>query len=171
MPVKSDTVQKAHVSRRSVVQTSLLLPVGLIGGSALLAGCGISIGGDAGTGEDPDKLIKDAVGNELALIQAIGAANYTGNTELSKRFQHLIDIHTAHAKALDPNAALSAATSTTVKISPTTALSRVRAAQRTAMTNQKSLALQAAAGDLAFTLSIICASEAQCSAQLAGMSA
>lgn len=164
-------VPEKSVTRRSIMQTSLLLPVGLVSGASLLAGCGIALGGDAGTGEDPDKLIKDAVGNELALIQAIGAANYAGNAALSKQFQHLIEIHTAHAKALDPNASLGSVPSATTKLSPATALSRVRAAQRTAMTNQKNLALQAATGELAFKLSIICASEAQCSAHLAKVQA
>lgn len=170
-PSEPGSEQLAQVTRRNVVKTSLLLPIGLVGGSVLLAGCGVSLGSDTGTGEDPDKLIKDAVGNELALIQAIGAANYSGNTRLTTQFNRLIEIHTAHAQALDANVVLGADTSTTVKLSPATALSRVRIAQRTEMANQKALALQAAASDLAFTLSIICASEAQCSAQLARMSA
>ncbi len=159
------------MTRRSIVKSSLLLPAGLVGGSALLAACGISLGNEAGTGEDPNKLIKDAVGNELALIQAIGAANFAGNAALSQQFKQLIAIHTEHAKALDPSAELGPVPSATSKLAPATALSRVQAAQRTAMTNQKALALQAGTGELAFKLAIICASEAQCSAQLAKVKA
>lgn len=158
---------KSPVSRRRVLSASLLLPVGLIGGSSLVASCGVLTGDAADTGEDPDKLLKEAVGNEIALIQAIGAANYSGNKALAKELNALTAIHTEHALALDANAVVGATPSAATKISPTSALSKVRAAQRNAMKRQKALALQAGGEDLAFKLAIISASEAQCSAHVA----
>ena len=153
------------------MKASLLLPAGLVGGSTLVAGCGVLTGGDTGLTEDPDKLLKEAVGNEIALIQAIGAAKYSGNAGLTKELQQLIAIHTEHALALDPQASIGTPPTAAAKISAAAALSKVQAAQRSTTQKQKSLALRAGDEDLAFKLAIISASEAQCSAHLAGIPA
>lgn len=165
---QSELSQSKKFSRRSLLQSSLLLPAGLVGSSSLLAACGILTSGNSGTANkrDSDYLINQAVGNELALIQAIGAANYPGNTALEKEFNALIQIHTEHALALNPKAQIGPQLRSVPKQSPTQALSKVRAAQRQATHKQKALALQAEAEELAFQLAIICASEAECTAQV-----
>lgn len=158
------------MSRRGLVQASVLLPVGLVASSGLLAGCGVLTSGDIGSdGGDADELISQAVGNEIALIQAIGAANYSGNKALAKQFNKLIEIHTQHALALNADAVIGTPPTGAPKQSPTQALSKVRAAQRSAVNKQKALALQAGEEDLAFQLAIISASEAQCAAHVAGI--
>lgn len=154
-----------------MVKASLLLPAGLIAGSSVIAGCGVMTGGDSGMSEDPDKLVKEALANEIALIQSLGTANYAGNKELAGQIKQLIAVHTEHALALDPDAVIGQVPTANSKLSPEAALARVQSAQRSNTQKQKALALKAADEDLAFKLAIISASEAQCSAHAARIKA
>lgn len=131
----------------------------------MAAGCSAFSSGMDDQSNGDDAVRAQAIAVEVELINSLRASK-SKNAELNEQLDSLIAIHLAHVAALDPNLNVPSPTSTKQAVSPSASLGVARQAQLDSVESQTTHANSSFDPELTWQLTLICASEAQCSAAL-----